>query len=89
MRIVSLVMAFQLFALPQMLTAQSVVAIYEDSGSQTPPLLEEEVLKHACTIREEVCLLDVGAVLTAQFHQYEESMRAHPLLEVPHQPPRP
>jgi hypothetical protein len=87
MRTVSLVMAFQLFALPQMLTAQSVVAIYEDSGSQPPPLLEEEVLKHACTIREEVCVMDMGAVLTAHFHQYEEAMRDHPLLDVPHLPP--
>jgi hypothetical protein len=88
MRIVSLVMAFHLFALPQMLTAQSVVAIFEDCGSQPPPMLEEEALKHACTLREELCLMDVGAMLTAHFHQYEESMRDHPLMEVPHQPPR-
>jgi hypothetical protein len=88
MRILSLVMAFQLFALPQMLTARSVVAVFEDCGSQPPQILEEEVLKHACMLREDVRLMDVGAALTARFHQYEEAMRDHPLLEVPHQPPR-
>ena len=89
MRVFALVMAFQLFALPQMLTAQAVVAGLEDCGSQPSPINEEEGgFKQACPVREGLRMMDVSAVLTAQFHQYEEAMLDHPLLEVPHQPPR-
>ena len=89
MRILSLVMAFHLFMLPQILTAQSFLdPVEEDAVQQIPPLLEEEVLKHACALHPCVFApvnVDQGTTL---LHQYEERMRDHPLLEVPHQPPR-
>lgn len=81
-------MAFQLFALPQMLTAQAVVAVFEDSGSQPPSINEEEGFKQVCPLRETLRAMDMGVALTAQFHQFEEAMLDHPLLEIPHQPPR-
>lgn len=88
MRVLSVVMAFYLFALPQMLTAQNVVAIFEECGSQPPPIIEEEVLKHAVDFRDHVHMPRPDRALVAQFHQYEDQMLDHPLLEVPHQPPR-
>lgn len=45
MRVVALVMAFNVFMLPQVLTAQSIVNLYEECDSQPPPIIEEEVLK--------------------------------------------
>ena len=88
MRVLSVVMALHLFMLPQMLTAQNVVAIFEDCGSQQPTVLEEEVLKHAVDFREQVHLSCTDRLLAPLFHQYEDAMLDHPLLEVPHQPPR-
>lgn len=88
MRVLSLFMAFHLCLLPQLLTTQSVVAIYEESGTQLPTILEEEVLKHAVDFRDVVPMAVPESALIAQFHQYEEEMRDHPLMEVPHQPPR-
>ncbi len=88
MRVLSLVMSFYLFMLPQLLTAQNVVAIFQDCGAQQPTILEEEVLKHAVDFRDHVPVPGPEHALVAQFHQYEEEMLDHPLLEVPHQPPR-
>jgi hypothetical protein len=88
MRVLALVMAFNLFTLPQMLTAQSVLALYEECGSKSAPILEEEVLKHACQPRNEVRSLEFFSDATLQLHQYAEDMLDHPLLEVPHQPPK-
>lgn len=88
MRVISALMAIQLFMLPQMITAQSVVTILEERGAQPPSILEEEVLKHAVDFREQVPVPRLERAMVAQFHQYEEAMLDHPLLEVPHQPPR-
>lgn len=89
MRILSLVMAFHLFMLPQILTAQSFLdPLEEDAVQQIPTLLEEEVLKHACAIHANVFAPENADRSTTLLHQYEERMREHPLLEVPHQPPR-
>lgn len=88
MRVLSLVMSAYLFVLPQMLTSQYVVAIFEDCGSQPPPIIEEEVLKHAVPFEEHVRIPDPEPLMTARFLQFEEEMLDHPVLEVPDQPPR-
>lgn len=88
MRIVSLVMACHLFMLPQVLTAQSLMDTMEQDVQQPPQLLEEEVLKHACSIHH-APFAPVNADASIELmHQYEERMLDHPLLEVPHQPPK-
>ncbi len=88
MRVLSLAMSFYLFVLPQMLTAQNVVTIFEDCGSQPPPIIEEEVLKHAVEFRDQVRMWPLEPSRVAHFHQFEEEMLDHPVLEVPEQPPR-
>jgi hypothetical protein len=87
MRALSLIMAMQLFWLPQMVNAQKAVTLVEERGSQSPPIVEEEV-KHACNIHGHAFPAMPDRDLVAQFHQYEEMMLDHPLREVPHQPPR-
>lgn len=88
MRLVSLVMAFQMFLLPQLINTQMAITVVEERGAQPPPLSEEEVLKHAVSFRDQVYSAAPDRDLVAQFHQYEEMMLDHPLREVPHQPPR-
>lgn len=87
MRMLSLLMAFQLFMLPQMVNSQRAVTMMEERGSQPPPIIEEEVLKHAISFRGMHSAVPAMAQV-AQFHQYAEMMLDHPLREVPHQPPR-
>ena len=87
MRGVALIMAFSLFAAPQILTAQSIVALYAECGSQPTPIIEEEVVKHACPWRSDVSIAFPDD-LTVLMHQYEERMLDHPVVEVPHQPPK-
>jgi hypothetical protein len=88
MRALALFMAFNLFMLPQVLTAQSIVNLYEECDSQPPPIIEEEVLKHACSIHRSAVPGKRGDGLVVLMHQYEERMLDHPVKEVPHQPPR-
>lgn len=88
MRVLSLVMAFQLLLLPQLANTQYAVTVLEERSSQPAPVLEEEVLKHAVNFRHHAYSEVPDRDLVAQFHQYEEMMLDHPLREVPHQPPR-
>ncbi|MBK6832315.1 MAG: hypothetical protein IPG92_16975 [Flavobacteriales bacterium] len=88
MRATSLMMAFALFVAPQILNSQSIVSLYAECGSQPVPIIEEEVLKHACEVRSEVCPLASEGHVKILLHQYEESMLDHPAMEVPHQPPK-
>jgi hypothetical protein len=81
-------MAFDLFMLPQVLTAQSLFDWCEECGPQPPPIIEEEVLKHACSIHHAVEADIPSDGLVVLMHQLEERMMDHPLVEVPHQPPR-
>ncbi len=80
-------MAFNLFMLPQVLTAQSLFGVCEECGTP-PPIIEEEVLKHACTLHRVADADDLSDGPVVLMHQLEERMLDHPLLEVPHQPPR-
>lgn len=88
MRALSLIMAFNLFMLPQVVTSQSILNMYEECDSQPPPIIEEEVLKHACAIHRGTPPHAAAEGLVVLFHQYQDRMLDHPLLEVPHQPPR-
>lgn len=88
MRVLSLVLACQMFLLPQLINSQKAMAIVEERGAQPLPILEEEVLKHALSFRAPVHSGAPDRDLVAHFHQYEEMMLDHPLREVPHQPPR-
>lgn len=88
MRVLALVMAFNLFMLPQVLTAQSIVNLYAECDQQPPPIIEEEVLKHACSIHRAPVTGECADGLVVLMHQYEERMMDHPLMDVPHQPPR-
>lgn len=87
MRVISLVMAFQLFVLPQMVNSQRAVAVMEERSPQPPPIIEEEVLKHAIRFSGMPSAMPALAQVT-QFHQHTEMMLDHPLREVPHLPPR-
>lgn len=88
MRIMAVIMTFSLVTLPQLLTTQAMVQMFEERGSQPPPIIEEEVLKHACTLRNEPDTPVQEASVIEFLHQYEEKMLDHPLLDVPHQPPK-
>lgn len=88
LRVLAVAMAFNLFLLPQVLTAQSIVGLFEECGSQPPSLIEEEALKHDCTLHRTLVPLDPQVGSPVLMHQLEERLRAHPLVEVPHQPPR-
>lgn len=88
MRVISLVMAFQLFLLPQLANTQYSITVVEERSSQPPPIMEEEVAKHIVSFRHHTPSEVPERNLVAQFHQYEEMMLDHPLREVPHQPPR-
>ena len=88
MRVSAPIMACALFIAPQILTAQSIVSLYAECGSQPPPIIEEEVLKHACALRSDLRPPAACGDMKVRLQQYEESMLDHPALEVPHQPPK-
>lgn len=87
MRFCALFMALNLFMLPQLTTGKAIITVCEETGTSLPSLLEEEV-KHACDIRKDVrpVVHAVGEVIL--LHQFEQRMLEHPLMEVPHQPPK-
>jgi len=87
MRFCALFMALNLFMLPQLTTGKAIITVCEETGTTLPSLLEEEV-KHACDIRKEVRPMVHTDGEVVLLHQFEQRMLEHPLLEVPHQPPK-
>lgn len=88
MRAAALTMAISLFAAPQIITTKSIISLYAECGSQAPPIIEEEEVRHACDWRCDVHTPAFPDDLTVLMHQYEEGMLDHPVVEVPHQPPK-
>lgn len=87
-RCVAVLLALQVFLAPQMASAQGILAIFEECGTTTPPVLEEEVLKLACEVRIGMLPKDLSTTVQLFLHWYQDSMLDHPALEVPHQPPK-
>jgi hypothetical protein len=88
MRALSVLLALQLFALPLMVNAQTTIDLFEECGSQVPPVIEEEVLKHACEVRIGQLPQDLSQRVWLLLSVYQDSMLDHPIMEVPHQPPK-
>ncbi|MEO8068524.1 MAG: hypothetical protein ABI599_12585 [Flavobacteriales bacterium] len=86
-RSLAVALALQLFLLPQLSTAQGILNIFDECGSTAAPILEEEVIKHACEIRIGIVPKNLSTTVQSFLHWYQDSMLDHPALEVPHQPP--
>lgn len=87
-RCVAMLLTLQIFLAPQMANAQGILAIFEECGTAVPPVLEEEVLKHACEVRIGMLPENLSTTVQLFLHWYQDSMLDHPALEVPHQPPK-
>ncbi len=87
-RLVAVLLAAHLFIVPQLTNDLGVFAALEECGNTMPPILEEEVLKHACEVRFGTLPEDLSTTVQVFLHWYQDSMLDHPALEVPHQPPK-
>lgn len=87
-RLLAVALALQLFLLPQLSTAQGILNIFEECGNTAAPILEEEVIKHACAVRIGIVTENLSSSVQLFLHWYQDSMLDHPALEVPHQPPK-
>jgi len=88
MRICAIWMAMNLFMLPQLIMGRTISALCEETVTSLPGMSEEEVIKHACHFRKDVRPVVKAAGEEVLLHQFEQRMLEHPLLEVPHQPPK-
>jgi len=81
-------MALNLLMFPSTVSAQRIIDTQEECGSPPSPVSEEEVVKDICAFRTTSIPDDGSHSVLVLMHQYEERMLDHPLLEVPHQPPK-
>ena len=88
MRSMAVLLALNLALLPLLSTANTTIALFEERGNEVPPVLEEEILKHACEIRIGRSADTASRSLLLLLHQYQDRMLDDPVLEVPHQPPK-
>lgn len=88
MRSMAVLLALNLALLPLLSTANTTIALFEERGNEVPPVLEEEILKHVCELRISRSSATTSRAVSLQLHQYQDLMLDHPVMEVPHQPPK-